>query len=212
MGRLWLCARTPLPAVLSLPLQFRISDFSVAVPVSHRHFYRSNIRGVLRHVANFVFSPQTIRWAPEMTSLTIKTRVVVSALLVAFVAGCGGSGVKPIANLVPCRGTVTLDGQPLPHGMVGLEPLEPGAGRSANGAIKDGHFELATSASAAGVVVGKYRVSVQSVSQEKTSSPAEMAKPPKSLIPKKYNDIKTSGLEVEVTKGMQPVELKLVSK
>lgn len=149
-----------------------------------------------------------------MISLTTKC-VPFSAFVVLFIAmGCGGSDVKPIANLVPCSGTITLDGKPLDHGTVGFEPFVPNVGRSASGSIKEGRFVVSTSASSPGVVAGKYLVSVQSFDQEKTTStnPSDMAKKPVSLIPEKYVDVKLSGLVVEVKSGMPPVKLELVSK
>ena len=132
-----------------------------------------------------------------------------------FVAGCGASGdIKPIANLVACSGTITLDGAPLKQGIVSFAPANPGAGQPATGPIKDGKFTMATTVSAPGVVAGQYKVSVQSFDQEKSTStnPSDMVKTPTSLVPEKYLDAAKSGLEVEVKKGMSPVKLELSSK
>ncbi|MDB5343611.1 MAG: hypothetical protein JWP89_1988 [Schlesneria sp.] len=140
---------------------------------------------------------------------------IAGSLMVLFALGCGGSGdIKPIANLVPCSGTITLDGVPLKQGIVSFAPTTPSAGQPATGPIKDGKFTVATTASAPGIVAGQYKVSVQSFEQAKTGStnPSDMTKKPVSLVPEKYLDIKQSGLEVEVKKGMPPVKLELVSK
>lgn len=131
-------------------------------------------------------------------------------VLLMIVAGCG-DGTTPIANLVSCHGIVTLDGLPLSHGVVGFEPVDPNTGWSATGAIKNGHFKMVTTASAAGAVIGKYQVRV--LSEEETPAGADdKLQRSKSLIPEKYNDINRSGLEVEVTNGMKPIELKLLSR
>lgn len=132
--------------------------------------------------------------------------LVVTLMLV----GCG-DGTSPIENRVSCRGLVTLDGNPLPHGMVGFEPVDPDTGWSATGTIKDGRFEMVTTASASGAVIGKYRVRVLSEGLDSTGPDGKLQRP-KSLIPEKYNDISRSGLEVEVTSDMKPIELKLLSK
>jgi hypothetical protein len=151
-----------------------------------------------------------------MISTTKRWRQFFPVPMIVVMMGCGGRGdAKPIANLVPCHGTVTLDGKPLNHGTVGFAPVVANAGQPAVGAIKNGRFVMSTTVSAPGVVIGKYHVSVQSLEQEtkvNSSSPTDMLKRPTSLIPSKYNEIKTSGLDVEVTKSTANVELKLVSK
>ena len=149
-----------------------------------------------------------------MISLPTKYLPCSAVAMLSIALGCGGSDIKPIANLVPCSGTVTLDGKPLDHGTIGFEPFVPNSGRSASGSIKDGRFVASTSASSPGVVAGKYLVSVQSFDQEKTTStnPSDMVKKPVSLVPEKYLDVKQSGLVVEVKSGMPPVKLELVTK
>lgn len=119
--------------------------------------------------------------------------------------GCG-DGVESIANLVPVSGTVSFEDKPLPHGTVLFDPVEK-PGESAVGKIVDGKFTMVTTVSAPGVVVGKYRVRI--ISTEESAVPPNAAPPfpePKSLIPKKYNDLKTSGLEIEVVEGMAEPE------
>ncbi|HWL10576.1 MAG TPA: hypothetical protein VNQ76_19375 [Planctomicrobium sp.] len=139
-----------------------------------------------------------------------KSCQVLVAMMLMVVVGCG-DGTPPIANRISCSGLVTLDGLPLSHGVVGFEPVDPNTGWSATGAIKNGHFEMVTTASAAGAVIGKYQVRVLSEEQAPAGLEDKLQRP-KSLIPEKYNDINRSGLEVEVTKGMKPIELKLLSQ
>ena len=134
-----------------------------------------------------------------------KVSLALVAGVLSFVAGCG-SGVRPIDGSVPVSGTVTFNGQPLEQGMVRFAPESGGKAQPATGQIKNGKFTMLTTASSPGVVVGKYKVSI--ISNKPFAPPA--LKPgtppdpkakfePESLVPTKYNDIKTSGLEADVT-------------
>ena len=138
--------------------------------------------------------------------------------VLSFMAGCG-SGVRPIAGSVGVSGTVTLNGQPLEQGMVRFAPESGGKAQPATGQIKNGKFTMLTTASSPGVVVGKYKVSIIS---NKPFAPAAL-KPgtppdpkakfePESLIPTKYNDIKTSGLEADVTAAVASLTFALRSE
>ncbi|MDB5336919.1 MAG: hypothetical protein JWN70_2538 [Planctomycetaceae bacterium] len=142
-------------------------------------------------------------------------RLVPIAILAAIcLTGCGGGDdVKPLPNLVPVSGTVTYDGKPLPQGTIQLEPVDPAAKiQSASGDIKNGSFTLATTASAKGAMIGKYKVRITSVEGNAVVAMPEPGKPaakPKSLIPEKYGDLKQSGLEADITKGMAALKFDL---
>ncbi len=125
--------------------------------------------------------------------------LIICTVVLANIAGCGGSvkGIDP--DLVPVTGTVLLDGKPLASGIVGFAPEEEGAS-SSTGIIKNGKFTLKQTASAHGAKPGKYKISIQS-----WSTPPSMDKDGKSIkgvsaIHKKYNNPKTSGLSAEVKK------------
>ena len=120
-------------------------------------------------------------------------RPLVLGGLVVFTC-CGvfpGCGHRP--NLPPMAevsGTVTLDGQPLRLGVVQLVPNEsmntkgpPGVGYI----DAEGNYEVMTSG-IAGAVVGHHRIKVH----------AQEGTPPRSLVPRVYNDEKTSGLTAEI--------------
>jgi hypothetical protein len=135
-----------------------------------------------------------------------------------FMAGCG-SGVRPIAGSVGVSGTVTFNGQPLEQGMVRFAPESGSKSQPATGQIKNGKFTMVTTASSPGVVVGKYKVSI--ISNKPFTPPA--LKPgtppdpkakfePESIIPTKYNDIKTSGLEADVTAAVASLTFALRSE
>lgn len=121
-------------------------------------------------------------------------------------AGCSGDRTEPFKNLVPVSGTITYDGELLEHGIVSFAPLDPG-GQSATGKIVDGKFTMQTTVSAPGVVAGKYQVMVDATETLETTpsnNPAELYAKPKNLIPARYSNAKTSGLEIEVVSGMSP--------
>lgn len=124
------------------------------------------------------------------------------------VVGCLESA-GTISNLVPVTGSIALDGKPLSHGTIMFDP-EGSEGQPAVGQIVNGEFTMVTTVSAPGVVQGKYRVRVESTELVKRPPNAVPPFPEaKSLIPKKYNDLKTSGLTVEVEQGMVPVTFDL---
>ena len=84
------------------------------------------------------------------------------AALVVWIAlaGCGRE-----ATTVPVRGTVTLDGQPLPRATVQFLAQDRG-GRDALGTTDaDGLFRLSTFKPRDGAFAGKYKVVVRSVPQ-----------------------------------------------
>jgi len=123
--------------------------------------------------------------------------------IAAVVVACGCSRVDSLSGTVPVSGTVTHDGRPLAQGTIRFAP-ESG-GQPATGPIVDGRFKMQTTASSPGVRKGRYRVSIVS---EKPGSIPDLPPgvPPgpnmpmaESLIPKRYNDVRSSGLEVDVT-------------
>ena len=141
---------------------------------------------------------------------------LIFTLFALFLGGCGGESVKQFDNLVPVDGTVSFNGKPLDHGTVSFFPKAKG-GQPAIGKISDGKFTMVTTVSAPGVVIGKYKVRIESVdgAVEMPSATAPPPKPgekrpgPKSLIPEKYNDLATSGLTVDVFDGMDSIEWEL---
>lgn len=138
-----------------------------------------------------------------------------SVLLCLCAAGCvDNSGGKRIGNLVPVTGTVTFDGQTLEKGTVQFFPADPtSACQSAIGEIKDGKFTMMTTISAPGVVAGDYQVRITATdSVQDTPAPGETPVAPDSLIPEKYGNINTSGLEVTISPGDAPLQFELVSE
>lgn len=145
------------------------------------------------------------------------TKTLLSTTLIAVVAfgllaGCSQSDSLP--NSVPVRGIVRYNGQLLSHGTVRFAPADAG-GQPATGKIQDGAFSMSTTRSSPGVVRGAYRVSILS-QQEATATIAENTPPdpndwpePESLIPRKYTDIRTSGLELQIDQPVDDLQFEL---
>lgn len=147
-----------------------------------------------------------------MANASLK-RILISLAGCVLMAGCGSS------TMVPVRGVVTLDDQPVEGAAVMFMPN--GGGRPATGITdKDGNFNLQTEASGDGALLGEHAVTV--TLQETTGV---MADPDglsgdiapggiqiKWLVPQRYSNPKTSNLTVTVERGMEPVALKLTSR
>lgn len=129
---------------------------------------------------------------------------------------CAGCSDRP--KLAPVKGTVTIDGKPLPYGTVTFEAKGL---RSATGKIVNGEITNVTTYDAGdGAPVGSHRIAVTANAEP---GPAVVANPGdktapkadymsgKSLIPAAYNDPNTSGLTTEIVAGDNTVELKLTS-
>ena len=122
-----------------------------------------------------------------------------------LVAGCGRSGA-----VVPVQGRVLLDGKPVAGAAVLFEPTSGGV--PATGTTdSEGKFSLTTTGQGPGAAVGAHNVSVSKQTFAQPGRKVEEGEivAMKSETPVKYASPATSGLTVEVTKGMAPVELRL---
>ncbi len=144
----------------------------------------------------------------------IRSLIVANSLLAMLIAfpGCGGQDGPEKA---PVSGEVKLQGAPLPEAVVMIVPSDgPVAAATTDG---EGKFDIPN-----GVVVGPVKVTVEAivgseepdVPQYDETDPASMANAmkayeqnkdkqqgPKSLIPKKYADLKQTPLSYEVING-----------
>ncbi len=124
------------------------------------------------------------------------------ALLIFLVVGCGGGSDGLAREAI--RGTVSLDGKPLPEGLIQLIPTSSQGGNPSGGSIKDGNFSIEK---AQGLVPGEYRVVINSSKREHATANAADEAPgvvnqtggPKDLIPVRYNA--NSMLKAEVKAG-----------
>ena len=117
--------------------------------------------------------------------------------------GCHESGLP---NMVPIRGTVTYDGQPLTEGNVLYLPKTSG-GRQARGDIQpDGSFRLTTLRKDDGAQMGEYDIVVIALNPHPGEPSREELEAAGGLIergyaiPEKYTKRETSGLSDSVSK------------
>jgi hypothetical protein len=132
-------------------------------------------------------------------------------------SGCGDSQI-PHYDLPreALSGTVTVDGQPLPEGMIGFTPILEktsvgGAGESGDGKpvraasateIRDGKYAIPGDK---GLVPGNYKVSISSNIDPTKKDPAtgKPARAPRDVIPKWYNS--ESQLTAQVKKAEENI-------
>jgi hypothetical protein len=109
--------------------------------------------------------------------------------------GLAGCNTGPEVAIV--RGKVELDGEPLKTGAV---LTSTSAGRGAQGTINaNGEFELGTFAANDGALPGVHKVAIVANDPNIGTGPEALAG--KSLVPQRYTNAATSGLEIEVTAG-----------
>jgi hypothetical protein len=137
------------------------------------------------------------------TAAPSATAIGVLAVAMLAAAGCrGGDGASayPAASLI---GSVTVDGQPVPNGLLQFLPPAGGSAPVVQAEIKDGRY------AATGVPLGKIRVLITAVKEtgrmdsKSTSQPVSEVM---NLIPDRYRD----GLDITVAtgSGVQNFELK----
>ena len=126
-------------------------------------------------------------------------RIFVGILLAVITASTGGCANK--SGTIPVSGKVTLDGKELETGAVTFSPIT--SGEPAIGQIQaDGTFHLRTKVDGDGALAGRYRVSVAAF-KKTSASPTSPGMPTstlgESIIPVRYNNSSTSGIQLEVT-------------
>ena len=127
-------------------------------------------------------------------------RVFAFTGLLGVAAGCGSAPTGPV--MVPVTGTVTLDGKPLPQGVV---TLLPSAGGRAPSATTDdqGKFQVESIAGDHKVAVSKVEVtggpppSADGLAPDFATAPQKV----KAIVPERYNRPDTSALTVKVPDG-----------
>ncbi len=140
---------------------------------------------------------------------------LLAGLLAAAAVGCG----TPKPATAPVAGRVLVDGKPLAEAAVLFEPVAGGV--PARGSTRaDGSFTLSTFTRDDGALVGRHRVAISKVTTgdvavDEFGLEAALPKPglePKSVLPRRYADPATSGLEATVEAGGMAVEFSLESK
>jgi hypothetical protein len=123
---------------------------------------------------------------------------ILLAVLITCLYGCGDN----LPKRVPVSGQVFLDGKPLEYGAITV--MTQGQ-RMAGGRIgPDGKFTIGTFTENDGCFMGKHPVAVNAA---KGISSTKM----RWYAPKKYADVATSGLEIDVTGPLSDVKINLTS-
>lgn len=150
-----------------------------------------------------------------MTSPTGVRRMLLLVVAAVVAGGCGPGRL----TTVPIRGSITLDGKPVARATVLFVPAAGGVpGRGVTDA--DGGFTLTTFAEGDGAITGKHRVAVSKMkvtgvdATEDGMLPATVSGEVRTIwvTPQKHADASTSGLEVDVARGMPAVALALESQ
>jgi hypothetical protein len=122
-----------------------------------------------------------------------------AALLAGLTLGCGPKE-EPHPETVPVQGKVTYQGKPVTQGTI---TFQPDTGQPASGEIQnDGSYQLTTFAPKDGAVPGHHKVMIIANTADPTKIPGSSPGyvPPVDLVPKKYNQLGSSGLEATVSK------------
>jgi len=103
-----------------------------------------------------------------------------------------------------------LDGKQIGPGIIVFSPV--GKGTPATGAIDDGgRYDMRTSREV-GLRAGKYKVGVSVRELPTNVKRGDRPPPGKLLIPAKYEDSSTSGLEYDVVPGSNTIDIELKSQ
>jgi hypothetical protein len=146
---------------------------------------------------------QISKWGRHSCLSFAPRSVVMAALCLFALAGCGGTKAGPAT--VEVTGTVTLNGTPIEGASIVFSPdIGSDEHRLASQAMTDseGRFKLTTHVGGgkfkSGIVPGKYLVAVTKLD---TAGAKNIYSPPKNLLPPKYADAKTSQLKADVAAG-----------
>ena len=126
--------------------------------------------------------------------------LVLPIILLPLCLGCGDGR----ETRVPVSGMVTVDGEPLKYGSITFMPVKtPGAAsRPGGGSLEDGRFSVSSYTANDGLLKGKYEAMVNAI--EPIGDTAQ-----RWHAPKKYANMKTSGLTVDVSGPIEDLKFDL---
>jgi hypothetical protein len=134
-------------------------------------------------------------------------RAFIALTLAVSVIGCSRSGFESSVS-----GRVTLDDKPIGPGSIVFASAQEGGGNPSNGTIQVGGNYTLKTANTPGLHPGKYKVAVSMLDSPNPPPGVRDFTPPKQLVPSKYTDVNSSGLEFEVKPGNNTIDLALKSK
>jgi hypothetical protein len=126
-------------------------------------------------------------------------------LIVGLASGCDRSSQESQVS-----GQVSLDGKQIGPGIIVFAPVD--SGTPATGPIDhDGNYSMSSSHEV-GLRSGKYKVGISIREVPANAKRGELLPPGKLLIPQKYEDSATSGLEYDVAPGSNTIDIDLQSQ
>ena len=145
----------------------------------------------------------------------LRTNWLLAALALWMTAGCGG-GVDQTADLVPVRGKVRLDGQPVAGAYLVFRPEGATKGGGGSGVTdENGLYELRSPDGRMGAPVGNYRVVVSNqVTRMMGEYPPAPATSPQArlALPAEHGDMQRTRLRATVPDGGGTVDFDLTSQ
>lgn len=154
----------------------------------------------------------------------MKNRLITFFCFIVF--GSALPGCNPSIKTESVEGIVTLDEKPLEGALVTFSVVEESTGLPAFGRTDaNGVFKMTAaqgSRTTSGALIGSYRVAVIKEAPERDATAEELKKQDEtgiplnirivSIVPKKYNDVNTSGLTADVKPGKNNLKFELSSK
>ncbi|RUL83321.1 hypothetical protein [Tautonia sociabilis] len=144
---------------------------------------------------------------------------LVGGLLLLVLAGCADDG---IGKRYPVSGTITYNGEPVPHGNIFFVPDDPNTGRAATGTIENGRYRLSTAGKNDGALPGSYKIRIVAKEIDTSQVLANAGggagrqddiiaanQSAKLLIPAKYELETTSGLTATVEEKSNTIDFAL---
>ena len=129
---------------------------------------------------------------------------VFCGVLVGLLSGCSRSSKESQVS-----GNVSLDGKRIGPGIIVFAPV--GKGTPATGPIDHGGSYSMSASHEVGLSAGKYKVGVSIREVPTNVKRGDRPPPGKLLIPEKYEDSSTSGLEYDVVPGSNTIDVELKS-
>ncbi len=131
------------------------------------------------------------------------------SIIALTIMGCGGATDAP--TTIPVSGKVTYNGVGVKNAEIAFSPVDPAKSRAAQATSdEDGTFKTANGK---GLMVGKYKVVVMAYKKPLAEiSPKDLATQGGDnnlAVPKKYTDLKTTDLEIEIAAGDTSKDLTL---
>lgn len=130
---------------------------------------------------------------------------LVFAALTLLVSGCSEGPFDADVS-----GKITLDGRPMPPGVVVFSAVE-GKRNSSRGRIEEGGDYFLVTRHHRGIDPGDYRVSLQVFEKGDPPGPGERAPVLPPLVPKRFLDPASSGLRYTVEPGSNRIDIEVES-